>query len=655
MNDPMPATARPAPASAGRLPRGLRVALRVADPLSIAALFIFMLAKSWLRWMDPLIDFPRSLYVAWRLSEGDLLYNQVVSWYGPLPHLIEAAAFRVFGVGLDTIVWLNIAVATGVLLLLRAIFGALGNRLTGWLCAMVFLCVFAFGHYRLVANYNFITPYASQATYGFAGLLLVLWALLRHLKSGRSLWLGIAGFGFGITYLDKPEPLLAAAGALGIYLIVGFIRQARSQPPASDWRSARRWGVRVLGWLAGGLLCAWLPVFIFFLNRGGFAYALHAADYVPYTMLDNTFRHTVENSPFMRTIFGFDQPWANFLSQLGAGALLVALCAIMTVVARDWTRQSRFGEAWWTLLVVVLAAGAMGEWLAWRAGLVLGIGRAFVFPICLAAGGCCLRSGWLAWRGRADAARALGLAVIGTAAALMLARMILNGQFAQFGFFMMPLAVLFWIHLMMVEAARPASGNQRVNWLLPAMFSLMLLFDAGVLARINLLVYAQKNYPVGAGRDHFYTFDPRTSSVGGVLNIMLEAFQNKTPDAKTLVVFPEGVAVNYLLRVPCPLAELEFQPAALGYAGPRHVLDELQAHPPAVVLIYDRDLSDYGVTFFGQDDNSGRNIVQWLNAQYKVIGIAGTSPDSLTGHLVDLLVPKTTPGQAGQPLLSAAK
>jgi hypothetical protein len=632
-------------------PRWLKIALAVADPLSLAALLVFMLTQSWLRWMDPLIDFPRSLYVAWRLREGDLLYDQVVSWYGPLPHLVEAAAFRLFGVGLDTMVWLNIAVAVVVLLLLRAIFGALGNRWTGWLCTMVFLCVFVVGHYRLVANYNFITPYASQATYGFAGLLLVLWALLRQLKSERPSWLGIAGLGLAITYLDKPEPLLAAMGSLGIYGAVGFIHRARSPAPTADWSRAGRWAIRAASWLAGGFLCVWLPVFAFFLSRGGLAYALHAADYVPATMLNSSFRHTVENSPFMQTLFGFDQPWANFLSQLGAGALLVVLCLIMTMAARDWTRQPWLGEAWWTLLLVVLAAGAVAEWLAWHADLVIGTGRAFVFPVWLAAGAYCLRSGWLAWRGRGDYARALGLAVVGTAAALMLARMILNGRLTHFGFFMMPLAVLFWIHMMMVEAARPAPGARRVNGLLPAVFSLILLFDAGALARANLGIYAGKNYPVGEGRDRFYTFEPQFYPAGGVLNIMLQAFKNETPNAKSLVVFPEGVAVNYLLRVRCPLAELEFQPAALSYAGSPHVLDELQARPPEVVMIYDRSLLDYGTKYFGDSASSGRDIVQWLNTQYKVVGTAGSVPDSLTGHTVDLLVPKGTPGRSGLPLL----
>jgi len=43
-----------------------KLVLALADPLSLTLLFIYMLSQSWLRWMDPLIDFPRSLYAAWR-------------------------------------------------------------------------------------------------------------------------------------------------------------------------------------------------------------------------------------------------------------------------------------------------------------------------------------------------------------------------------------------------------------------------------------------------------------------------------------------------------------------------------------------------------------------------------------------------------------
>jgi hypothetical protein len=88
---------------------------------------------------------------------------------------------------------------------------------------------------------------------------------------------------------------------------------------------------------------------------------------------------------------------------------------------------------------------------------------ASVIPVCVAT---LFYVGWslrVAWRGRADFSRVLGVAIVGVAASLMMARMILNARYSHYGFVMMPLASLFGIHLMVVEAARPGAGSRRAN------------------------------------------------------------------------------------------------------------------------------------------------------------------------------------------------
>jgi len=250
--------------------------LAVAEPLSIVSLYLFLLNLSWLRWMDPQIDFPRDLYFAWRMAEGDLLYKQLANWYGPLAQLVQGAAFRLFGVGIDTMIWTNIALTAVVVFLVRDIFRTLGNRLSGWLAAVVFLGVFAFGHYATLANFNFLAPYVAQSTYSFAGLLLVLWGLVHHLKSERPAWLAVAGLGLAVAYLDKPEALLAALSSLGVYFIVRIIHAARGQPSVVDWRGAGRWARTAATWLSGGFFSLWLPVFLYFLFRGSFGTKLRS-------------------------------------------------------------------------------------------------------------------------------------------------------------------------------------------------------------------------------------------------------------------------------------------------------------------------------------------------------------------------------------------
>jgi len=647
---PVAATAiSPAPDRRSPFP-WLRV-LAVAEPLSIAVFYVFLLAQSWLRWMDPTIDFSRSLYIAWRLSEGDLLYRQEVIWYGPLPHLLQGAAFNLFGVGVDTMIWTNIVLTAAVVFLVRGIFRTLGNRWSGWLAAVVFLGVFAFGHYALLANFNFLAPYSPQATYGLAGLLLVLWSLVHHLKSENPRWLILAGLGLAVTYLDKPEPLLAALGSLGIYCVARIIRAARAQPSAVDWYGAGQWAWSASISLAKGFFGLWLPVFIYFLIRGGLHYAVLATDFVPYTVLSSRFRGTLTTTHMEQGFLGFDHPWANFVQQSWAGSWVVIICGVMAVAAWAWTRAPKFNARWWAALALAIAAGGVGEWLAeYRAGNWLEIGHALAFPVIASGTIAGVWSLWAVWKGKADWNRSLGLAVVGVAAALMLARMILNGRIYHFGFFMMPLAVLWVVHLMVVEAPRSAPGNLRANTLLPVVFSMLVLAGVGALLGISLRNYSQKNFEVGQGRDHLYTFAPETLKNGAILQVLMEAFNETTPRARTLAVFPEGIAVNYFLRVPTTLPELEFQPDELAYAGPANVLAELKAHPPESVIFHDRNFAEFNVPYFGADEASGRDLVLWINEHYWVRASAGQTLQTVTRHEIDVLKLRT-PSSTGLELL----
>ena len=632
-----------AAARAIRNTRWAHYILRVAEPLSVAAVIIYILDKSWLRWLDPLIDFHRSPYVAWRLTEGDLLYRQVMSWYGPLAHLVEATAFRLFGVGLDTLVWLNLALMVLTLLLLRAIFGALGNRLTVWVSSMVFVLVFAFNQCQGEGNANYMTPYASQATYGFIGLLLVLWGLLRQIKTTRNIWLGVAGFGVAMTYLDKPEPLLAAAGTVAVYLLAQAIYLVRG--PAES-KPMRRW-LATGGWLAGGFFSLWLPVFFYFLMRGGLGYAIFATNYVPHELTDPAIHEAVSHSVYQLRVMGFDHPGENFRTQLMAGGLLGLVCLLLWAMTWGWTRARAYGWAWWIGLgavsalavTVAVGPGQAGElfdfWLEF--------GRALAFPLLLAGGGVALWSFWSAWRNRDGFSHDLSLAVVGVAAALMLSRMILNATLYHGGFYMAPLAVFFLFQLMMVEAARFGPGRRRANWLLPTALAGLALFGSVVLCRESLGMYASKTAAISTGRDRFYAYPLRISQAGALLQVIINSVNKLPTRPKTLVVAPEGIAANYHLRIPSSTAVMELIPLGLAYAGPAKVLQELQSNPPDAIFLHYRPYYEFtfSLKYFGDTEVGGSNIYAWINDNYEDIASLGNAADStITGHTLDLYVPK---------------
>ena len=58
-----------------------------------AALFIVSRGK----WSDPLIDSGREWIVPDALARGDLLYRDVVYWFGPFTPYFQAAFMRLFG------------------------------------------------------------------------------------------------------------------------------------------------------------------------------------------------------------------------------------------------------------------------------------------------------------------------------------------------------------------------------------------------------------------------------------------------------------------------------------------------------------------------------------------------------------------------------
>jgi hypothetical protein len=450
--------------------------------------------------------------------------------------------------------------------------------------------------------------------------------------------------GLAVAYLDKPEPTLAAAGAVFVYLAARTIQWVRGKAQPNPSRRL----LAALGWLAGGFFCLWLPVFLFFLAKGGLGYAILATDFAPHTLLDHSFREAVSHTIFQLQVMGFDQPGENFRIQLLAGGMLVLVCQLLAVMAWGWTRARQFGPAWWIRLgsVIAVAVGA-GLGIGHNNNLNffwMNIGRTLAFPVILAAAAVAVWSLWSAWHNRADISHTLGLAVVGVAAALMLARMIFNVTLYDTGFFMTPLAVCFLIQLMVVEAARPGPGSRRANWLLPAAFSGIVLFGSGVLALISLRIYALETYPVGSGRDHFYAFQQEISPNGPMLEAMINGLKDRAPKARTLVALPEGIAVNYHLRIPSTLVTLEPQPTCLAfYGGSQRVVLDLQAHPPDAIYLHFRLYyeSEFGLKYFGDTEAGGSDILAWVNDHYQDVASTGNAPGATsTGHVIDLYLPK---------------
>src|SRR5690242_3078068 len=63
----------------------------------VAAAFIFMAAISWRKWADIVVDFGSQLYTAWQLSQGAVLYRDLIYVPGgPFAEYFNALLFKIF-------------------------------------------------------------------------------------------------------------------------------------------------------------------------------------------------------------------------------------------------------------------------------------------------------------------------------------------------------------------------------------------------------------------------------------------------------------------------------------------------------------------------------------------------------------------------------
>src|SRR4051794_35228146 len=117
---------------------------RAIDLILLFLLAGAMLAMSWRKWPDPIVDFGRELYVPWRITCGDVLYRDLAYFNGPLSAYFNAMVFRVFGVGMMQLVILNCIIFAGIVMLMHRLLLLAGDRFSAFLGGAALVSMFGF-------------------------------------------------------------------------------------------------------------------------------------------------------------------------------------------------------------------------------------------------------------------------------------------------------------------------------------------------------------------------------------------------------------------------------------------------------------------------------------------------------------------------------
>ena len=178
---------------------------RVWSPVILLLSMGAMVWMSWGKWPDLVVDFGDQIYVAWRLSEGEVLYRDIVYFMGPLSSYVHGFLFKLFGASFLVLGEFNFFLVVGLTALIYHLFTFLGNRLSGTLSALAFITIFAFSQYLWMGNHNFIVSYVYDLTHGVFLCFLSIYLFKEFILRGRVLHSASLGAVTGLIFLTKFE------------------------------------------------------------------------------------------------------------------------------------------------------------------------------------------------------------------------------------------------------------------------------------------------------------------------------------------------------------------------------------------------------------------------------------------------------------------
>lgn len=568
--------------------------------LALVGIGAAMLHLSWGHWPDVLVDFGRELYLPWRISEGDVLYRDVRHLSGPLSPYWNALGFHVFGVGLRTLVWMNVALIALMVLLLHGLL----QRIAGWLsafvgCAVV-LVAFAFGQLDRIGNYNYVTPYAHEITHGLVLSLGILSVLGARARLGDRAY-AVVGLLLGLVALTKAEILLAIGGGVGVFAVLELRAEAvRGGPVLAP--ALGRFGLLALGVLVAPALALFLLGCVMPLGD-----ALQAlAD--PWIFATDP---AVRGLDFYRRGMGTLAPLESLarIARWGVGWTLFVGAALGLAL------RLRVGRRAALAVGAVAAAGGLlvfgpepdTEWL-W-----------ITTPLPLAALVGLFIAGLRGWRSSTDASEVRLRAAFAVFATLLTAKVFLRTALFHYGFALaMPIAMMAVAALCdWIPAWVDRRGGRGALVRGAALGGVVVLLTATT--GITLARYERHRQAVGSGADAFVA-DAR----GFYVNALLTQLRDAVPAEATLLVLPEGVMINYLARRRNPTAYVNFMPPEILLFGEDQILGDFERNPPDYVALVQKRTLEYGLPFFGVD--YARGLRAFVDRHYRVVSQIGDVP-----------------------------
>jgi hypothetical protein len=528
--------------------------------ITVATVALFIVSRG--KWSDPIIDSGREWIVPDALARGELLYRDVVYWFGPFTPYWQSLFFRLFGSSFRTLVLAGIVSSAAILVLLRLVLIRIADSklANAWTAVAIPWLIFMPQAGGAILGMGYRMWHA--AAFGLLALLLIL--------AARDIGAGLAAGAAGLCRTEWGLAMLAAV-IVALWL-----------------RSPKRPSVATFARVAGGFVLVFGGGLGLFAFLAGPDALLKDAPVLLFNLPEETRVHVASPRPGI---------WASGLTQMAYCAFAwLGVLALLEVFARS-KQEPGFARRRLGLLAALVVLAAVAAAIAGLPNDVLLAGTPL---LCAASFVASLRT--------PPGTLAAALGGFGAAGLLTCVR---RPFFLSDAPYVGP-PVLFAIVCAAALCARalqarsPAIRPVLTEWLTRSVAVLVtVLFVA------RAVQYAGDDRAPIAGTGGMLSARPE---VARQIEDVAKLLRAKTAEGDGLVVFPEGEVLNFLAGRPNPIRHKLYLPGYLNRGKEPEVLAELERARPAAVVVWPRPLGEYGAAEFGV--GYGEEIRRWIEKSY---------------------------------------
>jgi 4-amino-4-deoxy-L-arabinose transferase-like glycosyltransferase len=551
------------------------------DPWLVAVLACFTLF-AWASWGiiggNPMTDIGREVEIPARLVDGQLLYRDAATYYGPLAYYANALALLVFGHHLEVFYTVGLVLALAATLLFYHLAKRLTNARWAALCTLCMLIYCAFG-----IIFNFILPYSYGAVYATVLCLLAVTTLDYYTCTGRTRWLVAAAIACGLAGLGKQEYGVAVLGGILVGANLYYPQSLRTRVERS-----------VLVFVVAGV-SAFLPLALLAQQVSWENIYLSLFPVNKFSVL--TQNTLLQNSP-ATTIFS----WYGSFKVFFFSSLLI----LVSVIAAHWLVKLKWfnSNKWLKRLVELIASLAFslfGLTCLNQSGLFKHYSPMTVFhPLGDLSWSLPLFVGWFTvTRPRLPQDKYAPILW-----ALLAFSLLLNARWGfriyAYGLYA-PSVILLFFTLLYQIAQR--TGKVIGHYLL------ICLLIAGSLQLQELSHY---RYEVNSSYGTFYTKYP---SFAHAFQQTISAIN--ASGASSVLVVSDGKLLNFLTATHSPSRELFFLPSVLSTPKEEEeFLKRMQANPPELIVDVPSSFQQWGYKTYAEFNPL---VDRWITQQHRLV------------------------------------